>query len=496
MKCSLAILTLLCMLVTAGQAAAAWPPENCTHVEVLGSGDTDKVSWRFDGGLFSGDARLDEPGRHQLATLGDALDLLPEFLCQSVQSVAFVHNPPDNDGGPVTTGWTTRNDRQNTVYLNTHSLSPWNNASLGASKAAREQAMQRFIHEATHTAVRLLQSQQKAEPLRTLQERADENLWPADAQARAEKIIESNRLHTGVLREWQRVHDQFVIAGMAEAYYGSNWTAKEGSSADALSSAGFMSAYGGEQAIEDIAETASWAILRGVIADTNDSACQMMNSRSGPSISSGDAAVFTKVGFVRTLEFITEQQYRNCVGSLEIEAPGQGFHSYKKGKLNRSYTGNPRAGVGRGRGVDEQWLLANITADGPLTTSSGSFPATVSLQLNVTPAVDGITESGERSNRMAVQPSEVSYPRGIYFVGSRHNKHNRLHITRQQDGALIVDVAQGIALIGRASSEGIKGSIAVQRIFNFSGGLLSSIAGDEPVSEASKITFRYVPRNQ
>ena len=36
--------------------------------------------------------------------------------------------------------------------------------------------------------------------------------------------------------------------------------------------------------------------------------------------------------------------------------------------------------------------------------------------------------------------------------------------------------------------------IAVQRIFNFSGGLLSSIAGDEPVAEPTRITFRYDPQ--
>lgn len=486
-------------------AFAAWPPSKCTHVEVLDSGDTDKVSWRFDGTVTAIDGTLEDARSNQLETLGTALDLLPDFVCQAVRRVAFVNRPPDKsvleylgldkEEDSVIEGWTTQNDRQNIVYLNSHSLSAWNESSLGFSEEAENQAIHRAVHEATHTAVRLLQSQQKADPVGDLQERPDPDLWPEEAQQLAREIIESNRLNTGVLREWQRIHDAFVAAGMAKGYYGGGWVKKDGFSAEALAGDGFMSAYGGEKAMEDIAEMASWAIVRASLPDSKDSACQLMNSRSGSGVQSADAAVFTKLGFVRTLEFITEPQYKSCAGSLKIDAPAPGFHSYKDGNLNRSYTGNPRAGVGRGTGDDEQWLLANITADGELSTSSGSFPATVELILNVTPPVDGITDPGKRADRMAIAPADVSYPRGVYFIGFRRSPHNRLLIKRQEGGAVIVDVGEGVALVGRASSEFIEGSVFVHRIFNFSGGLLSAIAGDEPVSEESRMTFRYAPQN-
>ena len=221
---------------------------------------------------------------------------------------------------------------------------------------------------------------------------------------------------------------------------------------------------------------------------------RVMNRSSGSTISGNQAAIFTKLGFVRTLGFISERDYRNCVGSLKIKGSGQGFFSYIGGNLSVAYTGNPRAGVGRGRGEDEQWLLANITADGTAGTSAGSFPATISLQLDVTPLVDALTESGETAARLAVPLEDVSYPRGVYLVGFRHSPLNRLQITHRDDGRVIMDVGQGIALVSRSSSDGIEGSVAVQRIFNFSGGMLSAVAGDEPVREPTKITFKYDPR--
>jgi hypothetical protein len=90
-----------------------------------------------------------------------------------------------------------------------------------------------------------------------------------------------------------------------------------------------MSPYGGVQAIEDIAEVTSWVTVRGMPDEPEDGACQVMNGRTGTSINRDDAAVFTKLNFVRTLGFISEQQYRACLGSLQIEAPGPGFFSYK-----------------------------------------------------------------------------------------------------------------------------------------------------------------------
>lgn len=484
----MASLTLAAMV----NVQAAWPPNNCTHVIVLNSSDTDEVSWRFDGGIASGSSRLDSAGRNQLNALGDALDMLPDILCQAVRKVAFVYRPPDDEDGPIIDGWTTRNDRQNMLYLNTHSLSPWNESSLGISDSARQQAVHRVVHESTHVAVRLLQSQQMAEPLRAMQERADADLWPASVQQMAREIISANRLEGGILMEWQRIHDAFAAAGMAGAYYGGDWTDKVGFSAEALAKAGFMSAYGGEQAIEDMAEMVSWAIVRQSNTEPEDAACEVMNGRTESSVKSEDAAVFTKLGFAHTLSFISAPAYKGCIGGLAIDTRGQGFHSFKSGNLSRSYTGNPRAGAGRDE--DGEHFLFNLKADGSVSTNSGEVAVSTVLLLDVTPPVDSWSDPGRAHERRERSIQEVSYPRGVYFVGFRKSKRNRLQINKKEDGKLIMDVGQGVALVSRASSEVIEGSIFVQRVFNYSGGLLSAIAGDEPVSESSRVTFSYKPR--
>ena len=473
---------------------ADWPPGQCTHIQVLDSGDTDQVSWRFDGTVTAIDGTLEDPGANQLDTLADAIELLPEFLCNAVRKIAFVNRPPDkdfldylglgDDADAVVEGWTTVNDRQNIVYLNSHSLSPWNNSSLGVSDEARRLAIHRAVHEATHVAVYLLQSQQKYEPAGASRNRPDPDLWPADVQQMAKDVIKSNRLNIGVAREWGRIHSAFVAAGLAEAYYGGGWTEKDGFSAEALSSAGFISAYGGEKVYEDIAEFVSRTILRNHDSSYRAAACEMMGGRSGSGIASADAAVFTKLGFAHTLTFVPEQAFKECKGQLKINAEGQGFFSYQDGNLNRSYTGNPNAGAGR---FDEgQRFMFSLEADGVAGTSSeANIPVSMLLLLNITPTLEG-----------EVQFEDLSYPRGIYYIGFRHNKWNRLQITKKSDGAMLMDVGEGIALIGRASTDGIIGSVAVQRIFNFSGGLLSAVAGDEPVSRPTKITFMYEPIEQ
>ena len=476
-------LLIISLLVFPGLVHAAWPPSHCDHVDVLGADDKDQISWEHDGGLLSDNSVLVDARPNQLDALGEALDMMPEVLCNAVQKVAFIYRAPEEGKSSVVDAWTKSNDRQNLVYLNVWDDLYWNQNNINRNPSFRAAAIQRMIHETTHCAIRMLQSQQKESPVGLLQQRPEKSLWPASAQQMAKDIIKKNKLDVGVLREWQRMHDAFVAAGMSSAYWDKEWPARKNSmTAAQITEAGLTSAYAGKNAMEDIAETASWAIVRGAAVDPEDAACRVMNRRSESAIRGADAAIFTKLGFVRTLGFISEETYKGCVGKLKIDVPGQGFFSYTNNDLNRSYTGNPRAGVGRGRGEDDQWLLANITADGTAATSSGSFPATVSLQLNVTPTVED------------VDPADVSYPRGIYFVGLRHNKYNRLQITNRDEGKLIMDVGQGIALVSRASSDGIEGSVAVQRVFNYSGGMLSAIAADELVSEARKMTFRYDPK--
>ena len=173
---------------------------------------------------------------------------MPEVLCQAVRRVAFINRPPSplSTSDAVTDAWTNRNQHQDLVYLNTRSGLPWNRYVINSSRENRAEGIQRFIHESTHAAIRMIQSQQKAEPYRMLQSRADPELWPPNAQQLAKEAIKNNRLETGILREWQRMHDAFVAVGMSQEYAGGDWGKKHDLTTAELTAAGFTSAYGYE----------------------------------------------------------------------------------------------------------------------------------------------------------------------------------------------------------------------------------------------------------
>lgn len=482
----------LLFMVGHSMAFAAWPPTKCTHVRILGSGDTDQISWAHDGGLFSDGSRLMDSQPNQRDALGDALDRMPEILCSAVHKVAFVYRPPDEEGESVVSAWTKSNDRQNLVYLNTWDTSPWNQNNISRTPAIRQSAIQRMIHESAHCAIRLIQSQQRASPAGMLQQRPDENLWSTSTRQLARDIIRKNRLEVGVLREWQRMHDAFAAAGMATPYWGSDWPSRKNDmTAEGFTRAGFMSAYGGDSAIEDIAEMTSWAIVREAAEEPEDAACRVMNRQSGPSINQGEAAIFTKLNLVRSLGFISEEHYMGCVGNLEIEAPGPGFHSYKDGNLGLSYSGDMTGVLGRSEANGP--ILFSISAGGTVQTTDGSVPVDMTLRLNVSEHIIDLSNGSNPFGHVTLD--DVSFARGVYFVGARHGRHNRLTVVRRSDGAVIMDVGEGVALVGRSSLDSMFGSVAVLRIFNYSGGLLSAIAGDEPVREQSRVTFSIRPEN-
>lgn len=289
------------------------------------------------------------------------------------------------------------------------------------------------------------------------------------------------------------MHEAFVDAGMADSYHGKGQ--ESGLGAAALVSGGFMSGYGGDTVTDDIAEMTAWALVSETYVekaraagDTDGAArknlaCEAMQAEAGPAIPKRLAAVYTKLGFLQSLGFISERAFANCVGKLRIRGEGPGFHSFVGGKLSGTYAGRIERRLGQVDGAGP--YLFEMTAEGAIDITSdkgteAGVPARIQLRLDVTPP--GLFSGLD----------EVSYPRGVYHVGEVHGGHNRLRIVRIDNGKTVMEVAKGVALVSRASRELIEGSVFIERTYNFAGGLLSAIAGHEPVSTATSISFRFV----
>ncbi|MGD8384910.1 MAG: hypothetical protein PVF89_05855, partial [Lysobacterales bacterium] len=268
--------------------------------------------------------------------------------------------------------------------------------------------------------------------------------------------------------------------------------------------AGFMTQYGGTQPAEDIAEMAAGALTRQFVIDKgvtstqadmdaaiDDHACEALRELPGTSIPTSVAAMYTKLGFLQSVGLISDAAYTACVGKLKIAGGGEGFFSFKSDRLDRSYTGGVGGSIGRGE--PDGPLLFELGADGAVTTNNGDVPVTITLILSVSPPPGLLQQLTGATGYGELKIEDVSFPRGIYYVGFRHGPDNKLQITRKDNGAKIMEVGQGVALVGRASRGLIEGSVFVQRYFNYAGGMLSAIAGDEPVGEPTKITFRRKP---
>lgn len=158
----------LASLAGVAPAHSAWPSTKCPHVVVLGKGNEDQVRSDFEDMLV-------DPKLHHLEVLGEALDLLPEFTCKAVRRVAFVDRPK----AKKICGWNARNDRQDLVYFN-QTGDDWY-----VSEGWKAKATKCVVHESTHAAVRLLQSQQEASPLGLLSD------WSASVVGTSLHVSES-----------------------------------------------------------------------------------------------------------------------------------------------------------------------------------------------------------------------------------------------------------------------------------------------------------------
>lgn len=432
----------------------------CSGPRILGPSNEDEVHWSLSGDLVAAD-------RRQREIVAEAFGMAPPLLCEAVRRVAFFDDPERRG----TSGLNKSNDRQDLLYLNVASPM-FRESVLAVSQNARLEAIQTILHESAHAAGRLLYTQSAEGPPAWLQWRPDAELWPAGTRAAAREVIEGMRLDRGLFQEWSRIHDTFRRRGWASAYYGDGWSARRGADHPA---SGFMSAYGGENVTEDIAEMTGWALVssRAGEGSAQDHACRAMRSEPGPAIPSRLATVFTKVGFLESAGFITERTYDDCVRNLKIRGRGSGFFTFEGTKQVNRYASNVRGRIGRLDGTGP-WVF-ELEAEGTVgIEDEGTRPARAVLRLVLAPPGEDL--------------ANVSFPRGAYRIGPGGHPENSMRIHYDSEGRekLGIEITEGHVLVARASHDLVEGSVFIQKYINHTELLKVPVPPDPP----RVLTFR------
>jgi len=420
--------------------------ENCPHVRLLGPENLDEVHWSMEDLVVP--AKLT-----QMQVVGDALDLAPPLLCQAVQRVVFI-NDEDNRG---TSGRTKSNDRWDLIYLN--AASPmFQEGVLKLSDNAKLEAMQTVLHESTHSATRLLYTRSKAAPPALLEWRPDEEVWRPEALAKAEELVKNLRLEGGVIQEWERLHNVFKQQGLAGDYYGDDWA--DYRNQDQVAN-GFMSAYGGEDLMEDMAELAGWALMsrrfNGVVnADPDNQACRDMRSSTSDEIPARFSAVYTKLSFLHDLQMIDYESFEDCVGTVGSKfdrpnlaaQPGFQILNPFTSEISTTLSENLSANIGA-RAPSQNRIFFSLKAEGPVKTAAEPRLANATLMLEIAPAGSDI--------------EMVSWPRGIYrlYAPTPGGGSSRFIVAFAEVGDPIW-ATQGLVLVTRGSNQRLQGTIVVQ----------------------------------
>jgi len=317
-----------------------------------------------------------------------------------------------------------------------------------------------IIHEAAHVADHLLDSQR-------MENAPSPSLWenpPRGAMALASETVTKNRLKKGFRQEWERTHHSFVERGVAIDYDEDQETVYLGDEGPAH--AGFMTSYGSKNAGEDIGEMTAGVLMRAFIEDRNpvaaaeypdyieDFACNALRKRQAPGVPGNLAAVFTKVGFLQSAGFITDQAYEECVGKLKIRGKGSGFFTIEAGQEVKQYTQKVEGRIGR-KGEKGPWFL-EVEAKGTIgIENKGTKPARIRLTLETSPA----------SDRKQVVP----FPRGLYRIGPGSSVSNTLQIFYSDSGEekIGIEVTEADILISRASHKLVEGAVFIKKYRNY-----------------------------
>lgn len=453
-----------CLLLSSSASSAqSLKGSNCPHIKVLEKRDAGQVNSSYRD-------KVENPEPSQIRYLEKATQLFTPILCQAVRRVVFI----DLTAKPGVGGWTQSNETQDMVYLNSTGQASWNYLKIAGSPTAQAKAIQKFVHESTHAAVRMIQSQQKSSPaphrdefldvdltIPGLINRPEPQLWSGTAIAIANAVIEKLRLEKGVIREWTRMHESFQAFGLAGEYYGGDWSDEGYDNLDHEEN-GFTTAYGGAAPIEDIAELTGWAVAGhlftgGARADYKDRACQTLGNHQEKEVPGHLAAVYAKLSFLQSLGFIDKQSFQRCVGKVGLDISNPGFHRVGGGQAGRSYVQGLKGSLGLDEDT-ENWVFI-ARAEGAVSFGGESATGEFSLKLTV---ADG---SDERIL--------ASWPRGIYSLagdfsyfsndGKTVPGENQFWLKVKNHPAATLVSIQGLALVIDGSDGMLEGSIVLQK---------------------------------
>lgn len=439
-------LTLAFLLLAA--TSAAWACE----LPVLAEANAHRVGEDFRGSIVA-------PQEYQRRLLTETGRYLTPLHCAGVRDVVFVAGEPDRDGRAAL-GWVYTEQNQSTLHISSlpNSLSEAdlkpapNNRIVGNAWAT---AIEVLVHESTHAAVHLLNTQ-VVEGDCTFwfffcDEATDASQWSAASVALADEAMERMRLRVSFQAEWNRVHSSFVAAGLARPY-GPRLAPSE------VASGGFMTAYGGTAASEDIAEMASQVQASGIsdfaaITETvnrgqrTDLGCMALAGVERREVPGNLAALYTKILLLRDVGLVTEEAAAACMGRTGIDTRGTpGIHFFtQEGEYRRTFTDGLGASIGtRPDGDRYKFQLA---AEGTLPVNGEEHAATFLLTLDMGPASGDI--------------ERVSWPRGLYQLELLGE--NTLVIAVPDAGHVTYHVDNGMVLITSATSDLIEGAIIMNR---------------------------------
>jgi hypothetical protein len=170
-----------------------------------------------------------------------------------------------------------------------------------------------------------------------------------------------------------------------------------------------MSAYGGVNLAEDIAEMVSWTYY-GTLYDQiapdhvlrEDKACQQMRSYQEENLPSRYTAAYTKLKLLENLGLVHPRDFEHCTGpKLGLPDMSPGFESWREGRRRNTFSTNVSAGI------DTELLGGNrvfeMRAEGQASFGGKTYPATLTLRLDL------------EDEQYPIEL--VSWPRGVYRLG-------------------------------------------------------------------------------